>query len=60
MRRTARSLWRTTVDPNVKGVADEVKKLRPKLTGFRQAETITKSISVGKTDVQYVPLAKRA
>ena len=39
-----------TVDEKVKCIADEVKKLYPNLTGFRQAETITKNLSVGKND----------
>jgi len=40
----------TTVDADIKCLADEVKKLRPKLTGFRTGETITKSLTVGETD----------
>src|SRR5262245_25579979 len=35
------------VDDNLKRIAEQVKKLRPKLTGFRMAKITCKSVPVG-------------
>src|SRR2546426_109039 len=40
----------TKVEPDVKCIAEEVRKLEPALTGFRMARTTCKSMTVGKKD----------
>lgn len=39
-----------TVDPKLKGIADEVRKIDPVLTGFRIARTTSKSLTIGKRE----------
>jgi hypothetical protein len=38
------------VDPRVQGIAEEVQKLEPGLTGFRVARTTSKAVTFGKRD----------
>ncbi len=38
------------VDPKLKDIADEVRRLNPRLTGFRLAKTSCKSVTVGTRD----------
>lgn len=38
------------IDPKVQGIAEEVQKLEPSLTGFRLARTTSKALPLGKRD----------
>lgn len=39
-----------TIDPKVQGIAEEVKKLEPSLTGFRLVRTTNKPVGVGRKE----------
>lgn len=40
----------TTIDPKVQGIAEEVKKLEPSLTGFKLVRTTNKPVGVGRKE----------